>query len=66
MPTVNLELVPFPVPAEVIVKMPPGRRQDGMKPVPTLQLADLDPTVLDALLLEFTEAVYRAAGREQP
>ncbi len=64
MATLSLELVPFPVPNEVSIKMPAGKRQDGMKPLPTLALEDLSTEALEALLSEFCEAVMAKAKKD--
>jgi hypothetical protein len=63
MPTINLKLKPFEVPTHVTIAMPPGRKQDGMKPLPTLALEDLDEETLNSLIEEFAQAVMTAAGK---
>ena len=63
MASINLELQPFPVPEDVTIKLPPGRREDGMRPAPTMKLADLSDEVLAAMCEEFTQAVFAAAGK---
>jgi hypothetical protein len=63
MATINLTLKPFPVPTEVTIDMPAGKREDGAKPLPTLKLADLSEDALAALCEEFTNAVFEAAGK---
>lgn len=63
MASMNLELQPFPVPTEVFIKMPPGKKEDGPKSLPTLKLSDLSDEALAALCEEFCNAVYEAAGK---
>jgi hypothetical protein len=63
MATVSLELTPFEVPTHVTVKMPPGKRQDGMTPLPKLALNELDDEVLAALIDEFAAAVMAASNK---
>ena len=62
MASVQLELLPFPVPTGVIVKVKPGRREDGFRPAPELKLTELSPVDLDAMCEEFRTAVFNAAG----
>lgn len=64
MASINLELQPFPVPIEVVIKMPVGKKQDGLKALPTVKLEDLSDEALAALCEEFTQAVFAAAGKK--
>jgi hypothetical protein len=64
MATINLQLQPFPVPTHVTISMPAGRKQDGIKPLPTLALTDLSDEVLSALIEEFATNVMKAARPE--
>lgn len=52
-----MELCPFPIPAFVTVKLPPGKRQDGIRQPITIPLEDLPPETLNELLTEFVEAI---------
>jgi hypothetical protein len=63
MVSINLVLQPFPVPTDVTIQMPPGKREDGMKAAPTLKLSDLNEETLAALCDQFTNAVFAAAGK---
>ena len=63
MATINLELQPFAVPTDVTIKMPPGKREDGMKTAPSMKLTDIPEDVLAVLCEEFTTAVFAAAGK---
>ena len=63
MATIALTLKPFPVPTEVVIEMPgTGVRQNGMKPLPTLKLNQLDVETAEALITEFAEAVMAAVN----
>lgn len=64
MATINLKLQPFSVPTHVTVELPAGKRQDGIKPAPTLALSELPDEVLEALINEFVEAVMATARPE--
>ena len=64
MASINLQLQPFPVPSMVTIAMPPGKRQDGMKPAPTMALNELPDEVLEALIEEFAANVMKAARPE--
>lgn len=61
MATINLKLRPFEVPTHVTVELPAGRKQDGVKPAPTVALSELPDETLEALINEFAEAVMKAA-----
>jgi hypothetical protein len=64
MATINFEIEPFPVPTGVTIKLPTsGKREDGMKPGPTLALTELSEETLASLCEEFTVAVFAAAGK---
>lgn len=70
MASISLELLPFDVPTTVAIKLPPlpaGNRSEGLttaRAPATLQIADLQPEVLDTLIEEFVAALYKQAGRE--
>lgn len=64
MATLPLKVRPFDVPTHVTVELPPGRRQDGVQPLPKISLDNLPDDVLAALIEEFTEAVMKAARPE--
>lgn len=64
MAVIKLQLEPFPVPTHVTLRLPAGRRQDGMKQAPTLELSDLSDETLEALINEFVESVMKAARPE--
>ena len=61
--SLKLKLKPFAVPTHVTIELPPGRKQDGMQPLPTIPLSELDAESLAALIEEFSESVLRAAGQ---
>ena len=63
MTTISLKLKPFAVPTHVTIELPPGRKQDGMQPLPTVLLSQLDDETLAGLIEEFSNAVLIAAGK---
>jgi hypothetical protein len=62
--TTTIELAPFPVPSEVVVKQAAGVRGCGFSPLPKMRLNQLDYTTLDALCNEFRATVFATAGIE--
>lgn len=48
------------------IDRPPGNRQDGMQPLPSTPVAELDPKALDALAAAWIEDLYTKAGRKPP
>lgn len=65
MASVSLQLKPFSVPSEVVIDLPgTGKREDGMKQLPTLKLNQLAPAELEAMISEWAEAVMAAAQAE--
>lgn len=63
MASINLELIPFAVPHMVTVKMPPGKREDGIQAAPTIALSQLSDEALTALIEEFAATVMKVAGK---
>lgn len=59
-----MAIKPFPVPESVYLDMPPGRKQDGIRELPKVLLADLSDEQLVELCEEFTAAIFKGAGRE--
>lgn len=66
MATIPLVLRPFAVPTYVSVEMPPGRKEDGPKPLPTFPLTQLPPEVLDQLCNQFRANVFAQAEQHDP
>lgn len=66
MATIPLVLRPFTVPNYVTVEMPPGRREEGLKPSPTFALTQLPPEVLDQLCNQFRMNVFDQAEQRDP
>ena len=60
---VKVEVYPFDVPEFVRMKQKPGLRQDGLRPVTTFPLSQVDDETLKQLCDEFVAAVYERAGR---
>lgn len=57
----KLPIVPFPVPSEVTLQLPAGKREDGLRPPVTIPLEQLDDHTLAALIEEFAVAVMAKA-----
>lgn len=52
---------PFPLPISVALNLPgSGKRQDGLQPSVTLKLSQLPRATVEALCMEFVEAVLAA------
>lgn len=66
MATIPMKLVPFDVPTVVYGQMPPGRREDGIRPSPIYRLEDLPHEVVATLINEFAESVLNAWQAKQP
>jgi hypothetical protein len=57
MATYPIEIQPFSVPDSVQLVLPPGNRQDGLRPTPVLRLVDLPRSTIEAMCAEFTSRV---------
>lgn len=66
MAELKLALVPFTVPNYVSLKMPPRPKQDGVQPLPSFALSEIDAGVLSDLCDEFRVEVFRKAGKPDP
>jgi len=64
--TMQVELKPFVTPNFVLAVVKPGRREDGLKEVPSYPLSDLDTETLDKLCRDFRDEVFRKAGKPKP
>ena len=62
----ELDLLPFSTPNYVLVKMPPGKREDGFKEGPKFHLRELDSLTLAKLCDDFRDEVFKKAEKEQP
>ncbi len=62
----EIELKSFSVPNFVIPVAKPGQRQDGFHPREGIPLSEIDADVLWRLCREFTDAVFKKAGKHQP
>lgn len=64
MATFSVKIEPFSIPTEVRLLVPStNKREDGMRPVPTIKLTDLTDDALNDLIEEFVAGVMKAAGR---
>jgi hypothetical protein len=62
-----IPLMPFDVPTKVKMMVPTsGRREDGFKPLPELNLSDLPRATVEQLCAEFTSAVMAAYDQARP
>lgn len=61
-----LPIAPFPVPNEVVLVVPPAKREAGYRPSPTLALDQLSVEVLTELCRDFTRSVFEVAGKKPP
>ncbi|MCK5605406.1 hypothetical protein KAR91_26175 [Candidatus Pacearchaeota archaeon] len=68
MPSVEIKLVPIRVPNFIIVKMPPGKKEDGINlgESPKFALRDLDSAVLSDLCDNFRRDIFEKAGKDDP
>ena len=64
--TLEVELQPFQVPNFVRPVAKPGKREDGFAETVAYPLSDLDSMTLWRLCKDFTDEVFRKAGKEQP
>lgn len=66
MPDFSLPIVPFAVPDWVCLRNYARNRGEGMKPLPSVALKDLDERILADLCIEFRKSVFEKAGKEDP
>lgn len=64
--TLDVEIKPFVVPTSVYLVQKPGNRQDGIRPLPEIPLADLDVATLLKLCDDFKDRVFEMAGKTDP
>ena len=64
--TIEVKLKPFPAPNFVITEAAAKPRQEGMQEAPKYALEELDAETLKKLCDEFTDAVFKKAGKSQP
>lgn len=62
----SVKLKPFLVPNFVSVEAKPGRKGDGVQPLPTIPVADLDSEALDGLAQAWLTELYEKAGKSSP
>lgn len=63
---ITVKLRPFNVPNFVLTEPEPKPRQEGFSESPKYALCDLDPSTLEKLCEEFTQAVFEKAGKQRP
>lgn len=62
----NIELNPWIIPNFATLKMPPGRKQDGFNPAPSLPIESLDANDLSVQCTRFRADVFAKAGKKDP
>lgn len=62
---IQFEINPFPIPTGVTVKLPPGRRQDGIRPMPETLLHQLDKATVEQLCDDFKASVLAQWAKYQ-
>ena len=66
MATIETKLKPFTVPNFVLTEGKVRPRQDGMHPVPSFALHELEPETLASMCNEFRAAVFAKAMKKDP
>ena len=54
------------VPKFAALDMPPLPKQEGIHPLPSFPIEELDPAVLDALAQQWLDHLYACCNREPP
>lgn len=62
----SVHLNPWQTPNFATVIIPPGKREDGIRPAPTIAVADLDAEALDELAREWLNELYLKAKKPCP
>jgi hypothetical protein len=62
----DVELKPFNVPSFVFIGTPPRSREEGVKFDSGIALRDVSAETLEKLCEEFTNAVFKKAGKHRP
>lgn len=63
---IEITLKPFQVPNFVLTEQEAGLRQEGMIESPKYALSELSAETLDALCEQFTNEVFKKAGKQRP
>lgn len=63
MATIETKLRPFTVPSFAQVEQPPHPKQDGIRELPSIPIADLPAATLRAMAHEWLVALYDKAGK---
>ena len=64
--SIEVKIKPFKVPSFVLTEQDAKPRQEGMQEAPKFSLSDLDATTLAKLCDDFTDSVFKKAGKQQP
>lgn len=61
--TIQMKLKPFQVPNYAVIEMPPRPKQEGVRELPPVPVADLAPDALRELAQQWLTELYRKAGK---
>ncbi len=64
--TIELDLEPFETPDFAIIRSEPKPRQDGFQAINSIPLREIDASILYSLCENFTDSVFRKAGKQRP
>lgn len=64
--TVTVKLKPILTPNYVLIEMPPGKKQDGVKELAFIHVSDLPQASLDSLAAQWLADLYTKAGKPSP
>jgi hypothetical protein len=64
--SVEMKLSPWLPPNFARVALPPGKRQDGLRELPAIAIADLPIEALNSLAEQWLVALYAKAGKPSP
>lgn len=63
MTTIAMKLKHWTVPNFANIEMPPGLKQDGVKELPSIPIAELDAEALTSLAHQWLTDLYAKAGK---
>lgn len=62
----TVKFQPWTAPNFAVMSQEPGRKEDGMRALPSIAIADLESAVIDMLAQEWLTDLYSKAGRHSP
>lgn len=66
MASTKIDLQPFAVPTDAVVKLPARPKQDGILKLPRIPLESLDANALDDLAQTWLDNLYASVKRRPP